>query len=150
MAMRTLEYELPADDVVDIAGADAGADAGLAEVARTADVTAIHTTNLLGALYIYARLVRLKPQGEITSGVVITSGALRLVIEGGHVSPEDARLRFDERCVQFTTPSVRDALTTLKRAGARVVDGIHVFSPDCATFSLAGREGALIEFIGRP
>lgn len=156
MLTPTMEYkhEPPVQEAAfaPTATATAMTMAGLSEVARTADVTAIHTTNLLGALHVYARLVRLKSSGEIAPRAVITAGDLRLIVEGGHVgvSAEDARLRLDEQCVCFTTPSVREAFATLKRAGARMIDPIQVLSPDCAMFSLATRDGTVIEFIGRP
>jgi hypothetical protein len=150
MLTLTMEYEheLPIQE----AAFAPMAMTGLSEVATTADVTAIHTTNLLGALHVYAKLVRLKSSDEIAPRAVITAGDLRLIVEGGHVSvdAEDTRLRLDERCVRFTTPSVREAFATLKRAGARMIDTMQVLSPDCAMFSLAGRDGAVIEFIGRP
>jgi hypothetical protein len=123
---------------------------GLHEVAESADVTAIHTTNLLGALHVYVKFLRLKSPDKVAPRVVIASGETQLVLEGGYVSGMDSHSGFDEICVRFTTPSVQEAFATLRRAKARIIEDMYLLRPDCATFSIADRDGCVIEFVGRP
>jgi hypothetical protein len=112
-------------------------------------VGAIHTTNLRQALFFFAKLVLLDDSGQ-PAQVTITCGEVCLQVLGAHVGAIDRRLGFGDRAVHLNMPSVRPAYDALHRAGAGVIDELRAIGPDYAAFSIADREGHLIEISGPP
>lgn len=124
---------------------------GLREAARTSEVTAIHTTNLVSALHIYAKMIRLRDGNEPAGRAVIACKAEQLELADGCVYDIQPVPGSDaDVCVRFVTPSIQRAFTTLHRAGARILEGVTKLDNGCVAFRLADARGNVIEIVGTP
>jgi predicted enzyme related to lactoylglutathione lyase len=124
---------------------------GLRETARTSEVTAIHTTSLVSALHIYAKMIRLRDDNEPAKPAVIACKSDQLELTDGRVCDmEPAASSGIDVCVRFVTPSIRHTFTTLQRAGAHVIEGVTKLEDGRSAFRLADARGNVIEIVGKP
>jgi predicted enzyme related to lactoylglutathione lyase len=124
---------------------------GLREAARTSEVTAIHTTNLLSALHVYAKMIRLRDGNKPAGPAVIACKSDQLELTDGRVCDlTPAPSSSVDVCVRFVTPSIQHAFTTLQRAGAHSSAGVTELDDGCSSFRLADAQGNVIEIVGRP